>query len=127
MRRKEYIESTDLATKDRCAAIHHKYYSQFVTEKNRKDVILYIGWSKLLNSNDTYFNDTTCMREWDDIPMRTTKLFKKLNYPYCSMSPSDKVCILKAAAIDLVRVYRYIESIERIKVYQYLSVMIPKA
>jgi len=80
---------------------HNDYYAQFVTDALMYDVVSSIGETKLLESNDDSFNDTTDLSQWDKL--------NPLIRCYCGrsiadangtggISLSDTVCVAKQAA-----------------------------
>lgn len=92
------------------SALHHDYYSQFVTSATREFVQTRIGLAKLLKSTDPYFNDVAKHRNngaggwiWDDSPFNYDLMLQagevsKGYYP----SMSTRTCVGKACARMLV-------------------------
>jgi len=96
---------------------HRKYYSQFVNEQVKNEVLRYIGKEALLNSKDEHLNDIP-MKKWDsmsgfafsptngDILMKPTSIvpieYKLLKEAGEGVSCATLVCIYKEAGKQII-------------------------
>jgi len=83
---------------------HQTYYGQFVNDSITQLVLSRIGKNKILASTDESFNDIP-LAKWDGLSVSVPSRMISLSNLFCqaddtqpSVSLSDKVCILKAAA-----------------------------
>lgn len=80
---------------------HREYYGQFVNNSILKTVVSRIGLEALRKSTDEHLNDIPLAR-WDRLPLsrETLELLKEADP--CGWSLSDKVCIYKQAARQVI-------------------------
>ena len=80
-------------------ALHHAYYSQFVSDALKNAVGECIGVARIKASTDSYLNDIP-LHEWDAIKglvfAHCAAQLKKVDP--CGVSLGSAVCIAKAAA-----------------------------
>jgi len=82
---------------------HRQYYAQFVTESIKGLVKRYIGIDKLLKSKDKHLNDIP-LNLWDNLPIFGVSEKLKARGDYLTLS--NKVCIYKEAAKQLIEDYK---------------------
>jgi hypothetical protein len=106
--RTEYMEDSE--------RLHGEYFTQFVTDAMKRDILNFIGKEALLNSTDKHLNDIP-LKQWDClagfsfrgsemilkpsvIPYGIDNLLKEAGEDY---SCSTGVCILKQAARQIIK------------------------
>ena len=109
----EYIKEIKMITRkdymSNSGELHHKYYSQFVTESTLDFIKRNIGIDKIKASKDKHLNDivkisnTTGTWTWDFSPINL-ELARELGevWPNSFPSQSTRTCVGKAAARMLV-------------------------
>ena len=88
------MNTKEMATKRK--ALHQDYYGQFVTVALKQSVLRSIGFDRIIESRDEYFNNIP-LAEWDrcNIP---SDAMDKMKEAERYISKCNMVCLLKEAA-----------------------------
>jgi hypothetical protein len=106
IQRKEYMNGT---------FTHREYFSQFVDEEVKSEVLRKFGKERLLKSKDEHLNDLP-LKEWDDLSGFTFHMGEVVSRPHSirkelhdklketgeGVSPAGLVCIYKEGARQVI-------------------------